>query len=42
MRNLGEEIILTLLCQSGASESATASMFCFLVEVFTIDCVEPE
>ncbi len=27
--NLGEEVILTLLWQSGASESATASMFCY-------------
>ncbi len=26
--NLGEEVILTLL-QSGASESATVSMFCY-------------
>ncbi len=28
--NLGEEVILTLLWQSGASESATVSMFCYL------------
>ncbi len=27
--NLGEEVILTLLWQSGASESATESMFCY-------------
>ncbi len=27
--NLGEEVILTLLWQSGASESSTVSMFCY-------------
>ncbi len=27
--NLGEEVILTLLWQSGTSESATVSMFCY-------------
>ncbi len=27
--NLGEEVILTLLWQSGASELGTASMFCY-------------
>ncbi len=27
--NLGDEIILTSLWQSGASESATVSMFCY-------------
>ncbi len=27
--NLGEEVILTLLWQTGASESVTASMFCY-------------
>ncbi len=33
--NLGEEVILTLLWQSGASESATVLV---LVSVFAIDC----
>ncbi len=31
--NLGEEVILTLLWQSGASESVTVSMFCFSLSI---------
>ncbi len=44
--NLGEEVILTLLWQSGASESATVSMFCYqlkyLMKYQAIDCSNAE
>ncbi len=37
--NLGEEVILTLLWQSGTSESATV---CFVISLFAIDCSNAE
>ncbi len=37
--NLGEEVILTLLWQSGASESETV---CFVISLFAIDCSNAE